>query len=145
MDSTVDSLVEASPVINEANSFTLSYTTLAILISSIILYIVYYSKYREAEFLIKPRYDQKKKKIGKPLPPYPNGWYVAVHSRDLKVGESKAVDIAGENIAVFRAKDGKAHALHAYCAHMGVHLGVGGKVVNNQCIQCPFHGWVYDG
>ena len=33
----------------------------------------------------------------------------------------------------------------AYCAHMGVHLGVGGKVVNNQCIQCPFHGWVYDG
>ncbi len=46
---------------------------------------------------------------------------------------------------VFRAKDGKPYALHAYCAHMGVHLGVGGKVVNNQCIQCPFHGWVYDG
>lgn len=48
-------------------------------------------------------------------------------------------------MVVFRAKDGKAHALHAYCAHMGAHLGMGGKVVNNQCIQCPFHGWVYDG
>lgn len=28
---------------------------------------------------------------------------------------------------------------------MGAHLGMGGKVVNNQCIQCPFHGWLYDG
>jgi hypothetical protein len=37
--------------------------------------------YREAEFIIKPEYDVKKKKIGKPLPPYPNGWYVALHSK----------------------------------------------------------------
>lgn len=48
-------------------------------------------------------------------------------------------------MVLFRAKDGKPHALHAYCAHMGANLGMGGKVVNNQCIQCPFHGWLYDG
>lgn len=48
-------------------------------------------------------------------------------------------------MVIFRANDGKPHALHAYCAHMGVHLGIGGKIVNNQCIQCPFHGWLYDG
>jgi len=28
----------------------------------------------------------KKKKIGRPLPPYPNGWYVGSHSRQLKKG-----------------------------------------------------------
>jgi nitrite reductase/ring-hydroxylating ferredoxin subunit len=28
---------------------------------------------------------------------------------------------------------------------LGAHLGVGGKVVNEKCIQCPFHGWLYDG
>jgi cholesterol 7-dehydrogenase len=24
-------------------------------------------------------------------------------------------------------------------------MGIGGKVVNNDCIECPFHGWLYDG
>lgn len=42
--------------------------------------------YREAEFLIKPAYDSKKKHMGKPLPPYPNGWYAACNSKDLKKG-----------------------------------------------------------
>ena len=28
---------------------------------------------------------------------------------------------------------------------MGAHLGVGGEVVNDRCVQCPFHGWLYDG
>ena len=28
---------------------------------------------------------------------------------------------------------------------MGAHLGVGGKVVNNSCVMCPFHGWTYEG
>ena len=32
----------------------------------------------------------------------------------------------------------------AYCAHLGAHLGVGGKV-EGECIRCPFHGWRYDG
>lgn len=109
------------------------------------LYSVYYWYLREAKFVIKPEYDTKKKRMGRPLPPYPNGWYVAVHSKDLKKGESKACDIAGENMVFFRAEDGVVHALHAYCAHMGVHLGIGGKVVNKNCIQCPFHGWLYNG
>lgn len=68
-------------VAEELVGFNLSYTTIAITLVSIVLYIAYYCKYREAKFLIKPQYDIKKKKIGKPLPPYPNGWYVAVHSK----------------------------------------------------------------
>jgi len=32
----------------------------------------------------------------------------------------------------------------AYCAHLGAHLGVGGKV-EGECIRCPFHGWRYEG
>ncbi len=35
--------------------------------------------------------------------------------------------------------------MEAYCKHLGANLGVGGKVVNQKCIQCPFHGWLYDG
>jgi len=80
MNTTVGTVDDQILIPNENNSFTLSYTTLAVLLSSIVLYILYYSKFREAEFVIKPKYDYKKKKIGQPLPPYPNGWYVATHS-----------------------------------------------------------------
>ena len=52
--------------------------------------------------------------------------------------------MSGHNITIFRNKDGKVYALHSYCAHLGANLGIGGKVVNNKCIQCPFHGWLYD-
>jgi hypothetical protein len=41
----------------------------------ILLYICYYAKFAKAHFLIKGKYDAKKKNIGRPPPPYPNGWY----------------------------------------------------------------------
>lgn len=28
---------------------------------------------------------------------------------------------------------------------MGANFGQGGKVVNENCIQCPFHGWIFEG
>ena len=28
---------------------------------------------------------------------------------------------------------------------MGANLGNGGKVKWNSCIECPFHGWTFDG
>lgn len=28
---------------------------------------------------------------------------------------------------------------------MGANLGVGGVVKSSKCLQCPFHGWVFDG
>ena len=33
--------------------------------------------------------------------------------------------------------------MHAFCPHMGAHLGMGGVVVGN-LLQCPFHGWSFD-
>ncbi|CAF4939253.1 unnamed protein product, partial [Rotaria socialis] len=32
-----------------------------------------------------------------------------------------------------------------FCPHMGAHLGVGGKIRHGTCIECPFHGWTFDG
>ena len=34
--------------------------------------------------------------------------------------------------------------LDAYCPHLGAHLGVNSKVVDNT-VQCPFHEWRFDG
>ena len=46
---------------------------------------------------------------------------------------------------MFRGKNGKPYVLDAYCAHMGANLGIGGRVRYNTCIECPFHGWTFDG
>jgi nitrite reductase/ring-hydroxylating ferredoxin subunit len=79
-----------------------------------------------------------------PLPPYPNGWYSVCFSDELPAGEVKRIHAFGEEIALFRGEDGVAHALEAYCAHLGAHLAVGGRVVGNRLV-CPFHAWEYDG
>ena len=35
--------------------------------------------------------------------------------------------------------------MDAYCPHLGANMAVGGKVVNNDCLECPFHGWQFSG
>ena len=79
-----------------------------------------------------------------PLPHSPNGWFKVVFSDELEVGAVLSVHQFGKDLVVYRGEDGAAHVLDAYCAHLGAHLGVGGKVVGSE-IQCPFHGWRYDG
>lgn len=50
----------------------------------------------------------------------------------------------GEQVAVFRSQEGKAYVVDGYCPHLGANLAVGGRVVGN-CIECPFHGWQFQG
>ncbi len=111
----------------------------------ILLYALYYYTFSRAHFLIKPKYDTTKKNLRKPPPPYPNGWYNAIRAELLPPLAVKPLDINGHNIVLFRGRDQVAYALEGYCLHMGAHLGVGGEVVNDRCVQCPFHGWLYDG
>ncbi|KPJ17449.1 3-ketosteroid-9-alpha-hydroxylase oxygenase subunit [Papilio machaon] len=64
---------------------------------------------------------QSAKQIGDKLPPpYPNGWFAVVESRDLKVGKMVSVDALG-------------------CAN----LAIGGSV-SGSCITCPFHQWRFN-
>ncbi|XP_072946913.1 cholesterol 7-desaturase nvd [Epargyreus clarus] len=86
---------------------------------------------------------QNARKIGsKAPPPYPNGWFALVESRDLKIGCVMPVDALGLNFCVYRGEDGIARIVDAYCPHLGANLGVGGYVCGN-CIQCPFHQWKF--
>lgn len=111
----------------------------------LILYAVYLYNFKYFVTKMNGKYDHKKKNIGNPIPPFPMGWWIACRSREVAKGESKAVDMCGQNIVVFRSDKGEVYALDAYCKHMGANLGIGGRVVNSKCIQCPFHGWLYDG
>ena len=87
---------------------------------------------------------RRRRKVGDIPPVYPNGWFYVMASHELKTGEVKYVCMLGEQLAVFRGNDGVAHVIDAYCPHLGANLGVGGQVVGS-CIQCPFHGWIFDG
>jgi nitrite reductase/ring-hydroxylating ferredoxin subunit len=76
--------------------------------------------------------------------PVPNGWFIVAEARDLDPGEMRTFKVFGEDVVLFRRDDGAPHMVDAFCAHLGAHLAVGGRIEEG-CIRCPFHGWRYDG
>ncbi len=78
------------------------------------------------------------------LHPYPNGWYVFAMSDELARGQVLARQFMGQEVVLFRTESGNACAVEGYCAHLGAHLGYG-RTVHGETIQCPFHGFRYDG
>ena len=75
--------------------------------------------------------------------PTPNGWYAVATSSDVTVGTVVARRLGAEDILLFRSSSGEIATVGAYCAHLGAHMGHGGKVVDGT-LQCPFHGYRYD-
>src|SRR5262245_44231240 len=69
-------------------------------------------------------------------------WYIAAPSSELLRRPIRRL-VEGETLVVFRDSHGRPQALTDRCAHRGMALS-GGKVVG-ECIECPYHGWQYDG
>ena len=74
----------------------------------------------------------------------PTGWFQVMWAADLKVGDVLPLHYFGRDLVCFRGIDGHAHVMDAHCQHLGANLAFGGCVVDDG-IQCPFHGWVWDG
>jgi nitrite reductase/ring-hydroxylating ferredoxin subunit len=79
-----------------------------------------------------------------PFSSFPNGWFCVALSDDLPPEGVIPLHYFGKDLVLFRTKDGKPHLLDAYCPHLGAHLGYGGQV-KEDAIQCPFHGWLFNG
>lgn len=79
-----------------------------------------------------------------PIPPYPNGWFRVAFSDEVPVNGIKAAKYFGRELVIFRGENRQARVMDAHCPHLGAHLGIGGKVVDNT-IKCPYHGWRFDG
>ena len=77
------------------------------------------------------------------LLPIPNGWFAIDWSKNLEEGGVKRVRAFDRELVAYRTRSGKPVVLDGYCAHLGAHLGVGGRVIG-ESIRCPFHGWRYD-
>ncbi len=70
-------------------------------------------------------------------------WYIAAESKDVKGDRPFATQIMDEWIVLFRDADGKASALRDNCIHRCARLSKG--TVKNGRLECPYHGWTYNG
>lgn len=71
-----------------------------------------------------------------------NFWYVAeqsVNVTDKPVG----VRMLGQDFVLFRDTQGTVHCLSNICSHRGAALADG--QLKGDCVECPYHGWRYNG
>jgi nitrite reductase (NADH) small subunit len=60
---------------------------------------------------------------------------------DVPPGEGRAFVVAGEQIAVFRLRDGSLHATQAACPHAGGPLA--DSLTDVDVLVCPLHQYAY--
>ena len=73
---------------------------------------------------------------------YINFWYPMATSEELGDKPLK-VQCLGQDFVMFRDSQGQAHCLANTCTHRGGALA-GGKI-KGDCVECPYHGWQFDG
>lgn len=73
---------------------------------------------------------------------YINFWYPAAPAADITEKPLK-LRMLGQDFVLWRDSKGDAHCLSNTCTHRGGSLGDG--TVKDDCIQCPYHGWRFNG
>ena len=71
-----------------------------------------------------------------------NFWYAAELS-DKVTDEPVGVRMLGQDFVLFRDTAGDVHCLSNICAHRGAALADG--KVQGDCVECPYHGWKFNG
>lgn len=69
-------------------------------------------------------------------------WYIAARASDVR-RRPVARRVLGEPLVLFRDRHGRPAALLDRCLHRNMALSAGRMV--GGCVQCPYHGWRYDG
>lgn len=72
-----------------------------------------------------------------------NQWYAVLSSKQVKKNKLIGVTRLSEKLVFWRDNAGEVHCIYDKCCHRGASLCTG-KLVDQQ-IQCPFHGFLYDG
>jgi len=74
---------------------------------------------------------------------YINFWYPVACCEEVTNAAPLRVRILCLDFVAFRDSAGVAHVLSDTCIHRGGALGNG--KVKGDCVECPYHGWQYDG
>jgi phenylpropionate dioxygenase-like ring-hydroxylating dioxygenase large terminal subunit len=73
---------------------------------------------------------------------FTQSWFPICLSSEVASGQVIGTEFLGGRVVIFRAADGTARVLSAYCPHLGADLAAGD--VYEDTIRCPFHHWRYD-
>ncbi len=73
---------------------------------------------------------------------YQHVWFVVARSQDINDGPY-STQLLDQKLVVFRDSSGAARVTDRRCIHRGGNLA-DGRVVGDS-IQCPYHGWQFDG
>lgn len=74
---------------------------------------------------------------------FANVWTPVCLAAELRREQPLAIKVAGTPVVLFRGEGGAPVALIDRCPHRGVALSLG--AVKNGCLECPFHGWRFNG
>ena len=70
-------------------------------------------------------------------------WYPAIEAKYIKPGKTKAVRMLGEDIVLFRSRDGGVAAITDWCPHRGARFSLGVCEFPGT-VTCPYHGYTFD-
>ncbi len=68
-------------------------------------------------------------------------WIPIALGRDVPVGVTRAVIVAGRELVIWRGEDGVAQVWEDRCPHRGMQLSLG--FVRGNALNCLYHGWQY--
>jgi nitrite reductase (NADH) small subunit len=71
-----------------------------------------------------------------------SGLHVLGPVDQIPLGEGRAYGVAGEQIAVFRLRDGSLRAVSAICPHKGGPIADG--TIDRDVVMCPLHQHVFE-
>ncbi len=74
----------------------------------------------------------------------PDAWFIACEAKSLKAGKPMPFTLQGAPLVLFRTVEGKPAALLDRCPHRNVPLSLG-RVTKQGELECPYHGWRFDG
>jgi phenylpropionate dioxygenase-like ring-hydroxylating dioxygenase large terminal subunit len=72
-----------------------------------------------------------------------NQWYVVLESKELKKHKPLRIKRFNEQLSLWRDEENRVCCIADRCCHRGASLACG-RIVNGN-LECPFHGFTYDG
>ena len=72
-----------------------------------------------------------------------NFWYAAALASEVTAEKPRRVKMLGQNFVLFRDTQGVARCVSDICVHRGASLASGR--IKGDTVECPYHGWKFDG
>jgi len=71
-----------------------------------------------------------------------NYWYPIAPSAELFEHPTKEITLLGEDLVLFRDRQGRLGLIDRFCPHRRVNMAYG--IPENDGLRCPYHGWKFD-